>query len=407
MKRILTIILAALMLTGCTSGDKSSEKTAQPRSGSVMPLLLKEQSETEDEPLQLGMWMSYIDLAPMLAEESPEAFRERFEQACRNISSLGLNTVYVHVRPFGDAVYRSELYPPSAYLSGDYDPLEIMCDTAHAQGLRLHAWINPLRLQTPEQLDSLTGDFETLKWYKLGDPRVRSVEGDAHLWLDPAYPEVRQLIAQGAAEIAANYPVDGIHYDDYFYPTTDESFDAQCFQETAQAMTLKDWRTENISMMCREIYEAVKSSNSSIQVEISPQGNIENDYEYMYADVKRWCREPGFCDRMIPQVYYGYEDPVKPFLETLSQWQSLERCPEVELDMGLAAYKIGSEGEFTDNEGILSEQALDALEAGCGVSLYTYGSFFGDTGFVSQRMEQEGTLFLEAVGRAENLSQRG
>ena len=124
--------------------------------------------------------------------------------------------------------------------------------------------------------------------------------------------EVRQLIAEGAAELAENYDIDGLHFDDYFYPTTAEDFDAQCFSAQTEFDDLAKWRLNNISLMVGEIYSAVKAVDKDILVGVSPQGNMENNYEYMYADVKKWCSEEGYIDYICPQIYFGYENSVKP-----------------------------------------------------------------------------------------------
>lgn len=342
---------------------------------------------------QKGMWLSYIDLAPMLAAESSEGFEAEFAKACKNVRQLGCNTIYVHVRPFGDAAYSSRLYPASDYVGGDYDPLEIMCDIAHEHELSLHAWINPLRLQTADRLSEIYG-YRTADWYSEGSDKVCAVDGDEHLWLDPAYPEVRALIADGAAEIVQNYEVDGIHYDDYFYPTTDADFDAQCYAKMGSGSSLEDWRTENISQMCKEIYDSVKAADRRVEVGISPQGNIGNNYKYLYADVRTWCSEEGYCDYILPQIYFGYENPVKPFIPTLDEWKEMCCGGEVRLIVGLAAYKIGSEAEFSDNEGIIAQQISDSVDCD-GVAIYTYNSFFADD--PDKRMENEKKAVADAL----------
>ncbi len=393
MKRIFIAVLLPLMLNSCgTSGAVT--KTDDIRRPSPAPQEVVHEFEKSDisgyRPLnyerQKGIWLSYIDLAPMLEAVTAEDLEVRFDEACKNIKELGCNTIYVHLRPFGDAVYESELYPKSDYICGDYDPLAVICDKAHEYDISVHGWINPLRLQTADRLAEISG-FQTAEWFASSDPAVQTVAGDEHLWLDPAYPEVRALIAEGAAEIAENYDVDGIHYDDYFYPTTDPEFDAQCFAEKGGGSTLEEWRTENISQMCREIYQRVKAVNPDIEVSISPQGNIENNYNYLYADVARWCREDGFCDRMIPQIYFGYDNTVKPFLSTLSDWQKMTSCGDVKMTVGLAVYKIGEEQEFTDTSGIIARQITDCEDCQ-GVSLYTYDSLFGER-FDTERMKQE------------------
>lgn len=306
MKKILTLLICFLTLCSC-GGEVNSQRDrlVTMEKASVIPVSGEknytdvETSHKLNYTVQKAIWISYIDLADMLTGKSAEEFRVNFSQACENALSIGCNTLYVHVRPFGDAIYDSELYPASRYITGvagersDFDPLDIMIQTAHDKGLSFHAWINPLRCENEECFQNYDDSFLLKKWYDEGDGYLEQVDGDSHLWLDPAYDEVRQLIAEGAAELAENYDIDGLHFDDYFYPTTAENFDAQCFAAQTEFDDLAKWRLNNISLMVGEIYSAVKAVDKDILVGVSPQGNMENNYEYMYADVKKWCSEEG------------------------------------------------------------------------------------------------------------------
>ena len=397
MKRTMIALILTAMMTACgQTGTPVTVRRSVPLAKNS-PVPVTESTEPlpgeTDEPVK-AVWLSYIDLAPLLTGTEAD-FRENFDEVCRSCKDLGLNTLYVHVRPFGDAFYRSDLFPPSEYVpkgdDGDilFDPLEIMTGTAHSYELSVHAWINPLRLQQEDTLSTYSDAYQTVQWYEAGEGQVNSVEGDSHLWLDPSHSEVRKLIADGAAEICERYDVDGIHYDDYFYPTTDADFDAECFAAQDSCSDLTQYRLDRVSEMCAEIYSAVKAVDESVEVGISPQGNIENNYQYLYADVERWLTEDGFCDCMIPQIYYGYDNTVKPYLDTLDTWRSIDK--DKKLVIGLAAYKIGTEDEFTDTVGILSEQASDALEAGCqGYAFYNYISLFAQ----SDRMSEERSCIL-------------
>ncbi|SEK22885.1 glycoside hydrolase family 10 protein [Ruminococcus albus] len=378
MKKLL--MAAVILLAGCTT-DIPHDTIKYDRIPSPAPRIEADDTENDGySPLNYerrkGIWLSYIDLAPMLSADNADDFREWFDTACSEIADLGCNTIYVHVRPFGDAIYDSALFPPSEYLGGDYDPLEIMCGAAHEHELSIHAWINPLRLQTADKLAEFSG-YTTADWFIEENDRVSYVGEDGHLWLDPAYPEVRELIADGAYEIAENYDIDGIHYDDYFYPTTDSEFDAKCFAENEGDNSLDEWRRDNISKMCREIYQRVKSVDGRIEVSISPQGNMENNYYKLYADVEKWCSDGGYCDRIIPQIYFGYDNPVKPFISTLDEWQDVCSSGKVSLDIGLAVYKISTDEEFTDNVGIIADQ-IDDCDNCQGISFYSFGSLFGE-----------------------------
>ncbi len=397
MKRTIIVLILTAMMTACGQTESPvSERRSVPLAGSS-PVPFAENTkpvqQEADEPVK-AVWLSYIDLAPLLSGTEND-FTAGFDEVCRNCKELGLNTLYVHVRPFGDALYRSELFPPSEYVPRDsegnilFDPLEIMTETAHSYELSVHAWINPLRLQSEDTLSSYPDSYQTVQWYEEGEGQVNFVEGDSHLWLDPSHSEVRKLIADGASEICKNYDVDGIHYDDYFYPTTDADFDVECFSVQDSYSDLTQYRLDCVSEMCAEIYSSVKAVDEDIEVGISPQGNIENNYQYLYADVERWLTEDGYCDCMIPQIYYGYDNTVKPYLETLNTWRAINK--EKKLVIGLAVYKIGSEDEFTDNAGIICRQAEDALNVGCqGYALYNYISLFED----SDRMSEERSCIL-------------
>ncbi len=404
--KLLAIILS-IVLTACSnySSSSRSDNTQFVFKSSAEPVL-NETASTSTKKKDTrnvikyddirAVWLSYIDLAPMLTGKTEEQFKAAFETACRNVSDLGCNTIFVHIRPFGDAIYDSELYPTSKYITGNasqkgsFDPLKIMVDIAHAHKLSFHGWINPLRLESEDCFASYDESYLTKKWYESKNGYVCSVQGDKHLWLNPGYSEVRKLIADGAAEIVKKYEVDGIHYDDYFYPTTDESFDKACFAGSKSNKTLSIWRLDNITEMVKQIYDAVKSVNSDLAVGASPQGNLDNNYRYMYADVKRWGSQKGYVDYICPQIYFGYNNPVKPFLPTLKEWESVVTEPSVSLCVGLAVYKIsGTESEFVQTNGIIAKQIGDiySSEKCKGFSLYAYNNLFSDSDRASKELD--------------------
>ena len=417
MKKIILTAFCMIMLTSCTMTE--NEKTVYPdkltaKNISVIQKVSNEVNEEKDDEyqplnyeIQKGIWISYIDLAPMLYGADEKTFCKNFETACRNVKNLGFNTVYVQVRPFGDALYDSELFQRSRYLSDeqDFDPLVIMTETAHKYKLSFHGWINPLRCETEEKISECHGGYMIEKWYKKMDSSdiIGRVAGDEHLWLNPAYEEVRKLISDGAKEIVEKYDVDGIHYDDYFYPTTEKSFDSRCYAEMSENESLEDWRLGNISQMCSEIYSAVKSVNTDIKVGISPQGNIQNNYDYMYADVKKWGSEKGYADYIVPQIYFGYENQTMPFIKTLESWKKIVSNDDISLVAGLGAYKIMSEYEFSDNKGIISQQISDSIDKyNCkGASVYSYGSLFTPAEEYMERIKDENVL-IRKVFTSEN-----
>lgn len=382
--RMTAAVMTVMMLCSCAqAGVPAVMKHREIPLANASPLPEADMKAADDQggdSIIKAVWISYIDLADIITG-SENSFREGFRQMCENCRGQGLNTLFVHVRAFGDAYYHSELFPASDLVpKGDdgellFDPLAIMTETAHSYGLSLHAWINPMRLQSKESMENVSGEFITRQWFDEGSGKVNEVEGDMHLWLDPTHKEVRELIAEGAAEICEGYDVDGIHYDDYFYPTTDAAFDAECFSAQAEYDDLTQFRLDCVSQMCADIYSAVKAVDEDITVSISPQGNMENNYNSLYADVKRWLTEDGYADMIVPQIYYGYDNPVKPYSQTLEEWRTINE--DKPIVAGLAAYKIGSEDEFTETEGIIALQAQDALDSGCqGYAVYNYISLF-------------------------------
>ena len=341
---------------------------------------------------QIGVWISYIDLGSMMNGATAEQFRESIAQAYKNIVSVGANTVYVHVRAFADAYYPSVMYPYTTSFGSTepYDALEIMVEEAHKLGLSFHAWINPLRCQTEENFAGMSDDYPLKKFYTehFGE-YINSAEGSPFLWLDPGAEEVREYVADAAAEIVSRYEVDGIHIDDYFYPTTDEAFDKKNFEKSGE-QDLSKWRMNNTTKLVLQMNMSIKNIDPTVIFEISPQGNINNNYQQLYADVGSWCASPLICDCIIPQVYFSYGS-TSPYLETIGKWSEMTSDSGVKLVIGLGVYKIAEETEFLETENIIAKQMTDAfsLENVSGVALYNYSTLFESDETLADKMSSE------------------
>lgn len=347
MKKLLPILMSAVLFAACAAAPQENRQplpTSDLESESIAP-------ELAYEPLnfakQIGMWFPYMYYEDYLAGKSEEEFRLAVRERYSAAKANGVNTVYLHVRPNGDAYYDSQLYPKGSLWSGEYDAFSIMLEEAHALGLSAHAWINPLRLQTAEQMDEISPDFCTKQWYEEKNGMVKDVNG--RLWLDPSYAETRELIAGGVREIAENYSIDGVHIDDYFYPTTDTAFDSAEFADSG-ADDLAQWRTDNINALVKSIYDTVKSTDSRLLFGISPQGNISSDYSSQYADVIQWAGSGDYCDYIVPQLYFGFKNEFCPFSETLAEWEGITGAC-VRLVIGLAPYKLGKADKWAGEGG--------------------------------------------------------
>ena len=384
--KILCILILILFLNcGCSQFSESSEPEQNYYLQEIAHLHLEDAVQNLPEQTEMrAIWIPFMIYEHWLNGKSETQFRDSVKNAFQNCTDLGLNTIFLHVRAYSDAYYDSALFPKGSYFTGTYDPLQIMLEEAHAFNLSVHAWINPLRAQTAEKFNSLEESFPLRQWYDDNSKNgTYLVNFDGRYYLNPAYPEVRQLIADGITEILENYEVDGIHIDDYFYPTTNPDFDRQAFSESS-ASDLADWRRNNCNELIKLLYQTVKNFNSEMPFSISPQGNFKVNYEELYADVKLWASESGYCDIIIPQIYYGFHNDTCPFAETADLWAETVTVPK--LVIGLGAYKTGfsdqwagsGQSEFLTDSTVISRELeyISNMQNITGIALYSYNSIF-------------------------------
>lgn len=373
---------------------------AYSRAKSDAPQTVPKQNETAKATQNSGelraVWVNYNELSMKTYENggTENDFRAKAMKMCENIRADGLNTVIVQVRPFCDSFYPSKYFPWSAYLTGtqgqavEYDPLAVFIDCAQAQNLSVQAWINPYRVLPSTEWVLLSADNPARKWYEAGKTENLLLTGEG-IYLNPASTEVQTLLLNGVREILENYAVSAIHLDDYFYPTTDYAVDADSFAAYLAAggtLSQDDWRRENVSAFVSALYATVKAVNPQVQVVISPGGDLERNYNTLYADVARWAREPGYVDVLLPQLYYGFENEKKPFESTALEWANLQYADGVSLCFGLAAYKCGQEDayagsgetEWTAHTDILARQVsyCRGLAHCDGFAFFTYSSIY-------------------------------
>lgn len=360
-------LILPLILAGCTLPETAPVAEDSPQTA---PTEFAEENNCSviNYDNQTATWIPYMDFESIMYGKTAEEYAASVKKILENALDNGINTIYFHVHPNGDAYYDSEIYPKGTFLDGSYDPLQIFLDIAHSMGISVHAWLNPYRMQTEEQMKWLPDDFIVKKWINEGSPMVKTVNG--RWYLNPAYDEITELISRTADEILEKYCVDGIHIDDYFYPTTDTEFDLEAFEASGKN-DLADWRRDNISAMVRSLYNTVKSHGNDLKFGISPQGNIDTDYNTQYADVELWTSTDGYADYIVPQIYYGFENQTCPFEATLRRWEEFAENSDVSLIIGLAEYKLGKydqwagllgENEWIENPDII-EQQIEIVES--------------------------------------------
>lgn len=386
-KRVAAGILAALQLI-CSAGCSeiaSSDAEHSGYQGGALPYLeqtpaqLHLPAQTTEEPI-IAAWLPYFLYPTLFAGESESEARTAVRELLSFADDLGINTIFAHACAFGEAYYPSAYYPHAATEQG-LDYMRILSEECASLGLSLHAWLNPLRLEDDAAVSAWENTTPPAVWYHGADTKgTYVVQVDDRWYLNPAYEEVRSFLCDAARELLLEYDIDGIHIDDYFYPTTDASFDAAAFSASG-AESISAWRCENINTLLQMLYETVHQVSDTAVFSVSPGGNRTTNRNTQYADCALWCEKAGYCDWLIPQIYYGYENETMPFTETVTDWASLKRDPSVELMIGLAAYKVGAVDAFAGSGSlewqqqpeILARQTEDVLHTSAdtaGVALY-------------------------------------
>lgn len=369
-----------------------------------------------------AMWLSQFDMTKLYCtngrQRSKEDFCRLFERMLDRITEMGINTVIVQIRPYADSFYPSEIYPMSKYVVGsygkeaDYDVFAEILTLAHRRGLSVHAWINPLRGMTTEELAAVPQGYAIRDWYDDTATRGRLVvvHTDGRVYLNPAYAEVRTLIADGVREIVSRYEVDGVHMDDYFYPSgCKDSFDDIAYLQFRREGGTGDrmsFRRAQINALVRELYATVKAENEQVLFGISPGGNMETNYNKLGADVATWCSQPGYVDYICPQVYWGMEHQTYDFSSVCKRFDSMIKVDHVRLIIGMTVSKAKSgydqyagsgAYEWSQHKDVLYRCLLftKTLEHCSGVSYFCYQYFYDPLAGVSVReTEAERALLI-------------
>lgn len=308
-----------------------------------------------------GAWIASvanIDF-PSVPSLRKESFQTEWNENLDFLKNTGFNSVFMQVRPAGDAFYPSKIAPWSKYLTGKngkaprekYDPLEMMIEESHSRNLEFHAWLNPYRAAMDTLVDQLSDRHpytEHPEWFIIYGGR---------LYFNPAIPEVRNYITEVVLEIVMNYDVDGIHFDDYFYPypSAGELFpDAEDFTNYGYGyLSIDEWRRSNVNALISQVSEMLKTVAPHVKFGISPFGvwrNQSNDpngsptrasvsaYDDLYADVLLWMKKD-WIDYVAPQLYWHVGFEVADY-ELLLEWWEKNTFGK-HLYVGHAAYKVG------------------------------------------------------------------
>jgi uncharacterized lipoprotein YddW (UPF0748 family)/N-acetylmuramoyl-L-alanine amidase len=309
-----------------------------------------------------GLWVTTVLRLdyPSSGELTVEELQAEAIAILDNAARWGFNAIILQVRPTSDAFYPSALFPWSHWITNEqgvgpgFDLLQFWIGESHKRGMELHAWINPFRIT----MGTSANPQHDLNALAPNNPArmnpswvVRHTDG--RMYFNPGLPEVRQLVIDGVAELVRNYNLDGIHFDDYFYPGVNFD-DAAAFQRYGGGMARDDWRRDNVNRLVKDIFDAVKAINPRVRFGISPVGVWANQvnhplgsnttggfeaYYRQYADTRLWVKN-GWLDYIAPQIYWHAGHPSADYDILFDWWVDVVRGTRVDLYIGTADYGL-------------------------------------------------------------------
>jgi len=287
-------------------------------------------SQTDNLTQFRGIWISTVKMLdyPSARGLSSDKLKSEYLQILDSCKAVGINAIVFQIRPAADAFYNSPYEPWSEWLTGKqgrapnpyFDPLEFMIKEAHKRNMQFHAWINPFRaVATISKADIVPNHITKTNpnWF---------FDYDVNRYFDPGIPEVQDYLIKIITDIVRRYDIDGIHFDDYFYPypvRNDNNNiidipDQKTFIRYGNGIKdIKDWRRDNINRFVQRTHDSIKSIKPDIRFGISPPGvwrNLGYDpdgsatlglaaYDWIYADVLKWLKN-NWVDYVAPQLYW-------------------------------------------------------------------------------------------------------
>ncbi len=346
----LSVVLLIVMF-GCSSREIIKQQKAELKPNSNLPKVEREFRAAWIATVANINWPSKRDLTSDEQKKEAVSILDKMKAA-------NLNAVIFQVRPQCDALYKSKIEPWSYYLTGKqgkapepfYDPLEFWIEEAHKRGMELHVWLNPYRAHHTS--GGQVSEYSVVKQ----KPELVVQLKNGYYWLDPSKKETQDYSLSVVLDIAKRYDIDGIHFDDYFYPypsynnnedfPDDESW--KSYLAGGGKLSRDDWRRESVNTFIRNVYNSIKSVKPNVKFGLSPFGiwrprnpeSIEgfDQYGQLYADAKYWINE-GWVDYWTPQLYWKISTYPQSFPVLLGWWKeqnlkSKHFWPGISIDRG-------------------------------------------------------------------------
>ena len=306
-----------------------------------------------------AVWISTVYNADFpQTKDNADAQKQEFIDKLEKLKALGINTVVVQIRPKGDALYKSGINPWSEVLTGvegkdpGYDPLQFMIEEAHKRNMSFHAWMNPYRVTT--------GGTDVNELSANNPARLHTdwlIQCNNALYYNPSLDEVQKYIAESVKEVVKNYDIDGIHFDDYFYPSGYALPDGE-----GKDGAIANQRREDINKMVALVSKTIKETKSNVKFGISPMGIWKNEptgkwgsvvngneaYYSVCADARTWIKN-GYIDYIVPQIYWEAGNKAADYKTLVKWWADEVQGTNVKLYIGEGLYKDVIAKEIKDH----------------------------------------------------------
>jgi uncharacterized lipoprotein YddW (UPF0748 family) len=321
-----------------------------------------------------AMWIATVQRLDWPTPGSIEAMKAEYLSMLDYAVATRMNAVIVQVRPTADSFWPGALEPWSRYLTGTagldpgWDPMAFLLEEAHKRNLEFHAWFNPYRISMPASaseagvdLAKLPADHPVRNHPEWTVPYPVNAAG-ARLYYNPGVPEVRRFVQDAVLDAVNKYDIDGVHFDDYFYPYPaagqDFADDVTFAQYGAGWATKADWRRNNIDLLVQELGQRIKQVKPWVKFGVSPFGiwrNVAADplgsetngtqsYDANFADTRKWVKEQ-WIDYIVPQVYWHIGLAVADYAKLVPWWNNVAAGTNVHLYIGQANYKVALAGQ--------------------------------------------------------------
>ncbi len=287
-----------------------------------------------------GAWIATVWELDWPGVRGESAQKQKYIEILDRLKVLKFNAVFFQVKGMGDAFYESPYEPWSAAISGTrglapgYDVMNFLIEETHKRGMEFHAWMNPYRISTRASANVAFPALHSSinSGWVIDNPTIRIY--------NPALPEVRQRLNDIVKDFITKYQVDGIHFDDYFYPSGVTHNDDADFQKYGAAYSsIENFRRANVDKAIEGVFNTIKSLKPEMVFSVSPAANKDNNYNSLFADVAKWTSS-GWVDILIPQLYQEIGNAYNPFERNLSTWSQFRG--QAGLVIGHGYYKFGA-----------------------------------------------------------------